>query len=259
MLTKSATIDVKAGPDDGLKEGQFTAYASVFGNKDSYGDVVMPGAFNKTLTEWVKSGDMIPLLFAHNMSDPDFNLGGVIKTEQDAVGLKVTAELDLENPKALQTYRMLKGRRIRQMSFAYDEMDSGPAVHDGDNVWELRELKLYEVSIVTVGANQETEILAVKQVPAVAERAMRDIKAGRVLSSKNEGELREAHEAIGRVLSTLDSTPDEEKASGNGPSRQAPEASDAREASQKSSVDASALDLLSLEIELSATTSEIGA
>jgi uncharacterized protein len=95
------------------------------------------------------------------------------------------------------------------------------------------------VSVVTIGANQETEILAVKQVPNVAERAMRDIKAGRVLSSKNEGELRDAHEAIGRVLSALDSTSDEEKASGEDPSCQAHEAS--RGASQKSSVDPSAL------------------
>lgn len=259
MLTKTVPIEVKAGPDDGLKEGEFIAYASVFGNKDSYGDVVMPGAFAKTLTEWVKSGDMIPVLFAHNMSDPDFNIGGILKAEEDAVGLKVHNQLDLENPKALQTYRLLKGRRIRQMSFAYDEIDSGPAVHDGENVWELRELKLYEVSVVTVGANQETEILAVKQMPNFAERAIRDIKAGRVLSAKNEGELKEAHDAIGRVLSALDSTSDEEKANGDGPSRQAPEASDAREASQQSSVDTSALDLLSLEIELSATTSEIGA
>jgi HK97 family phage prohead protease len=251
MLTKNATIQVKAGPDDGLADGQFTAYASVFGNVDSYGDVVMPGAFAKTLAEWLKSGNPIPLLFGHNMSDPDYNIGGVVAAEEDAVGLKVTAQLDLENSKALQTYRMLKGRRINQMSFAYDEIDSGPAVHDGDQVWELRELRLYEVSVVTIGANQETEILAVKQVPNVAERAMRDIKAGRVLSSKNEGELRDAHEAIGRVLSALDSTSDEEKASGNGPSRQESEASDSRGASQKSSVDTSALERLALDIELS--------
>ncbi|WP_396902460.1 HK97 family phage prohead protease [Mycolicibacterium sp.] len=248
MLTKSAQIQVKAGPDDGLEEGQFVAYASVFGNKDSYGDVVMPGAFAKTLAEWTKSGDQIPVLFGHNMSDPDYNLGGVVSAEEDAVGLKVTMQLDLENPKALQTYRMLKGRRIRQMSFAYDEIDSGPAVHDGDHVWELRELKLYEVSVVTIGANQETEILAVKSMPSVAERALRDIKAGRVLSAKNEGELRGAHEAIGRVLSALDSTSDEEKASGTGPSQKGSEASGSGEASQESSVDTSALDLLEIEL-----------
>jgi len=245
MLTKNATIQLKAGPDDGLADGQFTAYASVFGNVDSYGDVVMPGAFTKTLAEWVKSGNPIPILFGHNMSDPDYNLGAVVKAEEDAVGLKVTGQLDLENTKALQTYRMLKGRRINQMSFAYDEIDSGPAVHDGQDVWELRELKLYEVSIVTIGANQETEILAVKSIPTVAERALRDVKAGRVLSAKNEGELRSAHESIGRVLEALNGTSDEEKANEPDASRQAPEADtpegEPREASQKSSVDPSAL------------------
>lgn len=244
MLTKNAEIQVKAGPDDGLAEGQFTAYASVFGNKDSYGDVVMPGAFAKTLADWLKSGNPIPLLFGHNMSDPDYNIGGVVAAEEDAVGLKVTAQLDLENPKALQTYRMLKGRRINQMSFAYDEVDSGPSVHGGDQVWELRELKLYEVSVVTIGANQETEILAVKQAASLAESELQRIKAGRVLSSKNEGELRTAHESIGRVLQALDSTPDEEKANDSGPSCQAADddVDESREASQqKSSVDPSAL------------------
>lgn len=44
-LVKDLQVDVKAGPDSGLAEGEFLAYASVFGNKDSYGDVVMPGAF----------------------------------------------------------------------------------------------------------------------------------------------------------------------------------------------------------------------
>lgn len=250
MLTKSATIELKAGPDDGLSDGQFVAYASVFGNVDSYGDIVMPGAFAKTLATWTKSGNQIPILFGHNMSDPDFNIGGVLSAEEDPVGLKITGQLDLECPKALQTYRMLKGRRINQMSFAYDEIDSGPAVHDGQNVWELRELKLYEVSVVTIGANQETEILAVKSIPTVVERTLRDFKAGRVLSAKNEGELRSAHEAIGRVLSALDGTSDEEKASGNGPSRKDSGASESDEASRNPSVDTSALELLSQQFEL---------
>lgn len=248
MFKNAAMVQIKAGPDDGLEEGQFVAYASVFGNVDSYGDVVMPGAFAKDLARWQKSGNPIPLLFGHNMSDPDYNIGHIVEAAEDQVGLKVTGQLDLENPKARQVYRMLKGRRINQMSFAYDEIDSGPAVHDGTDVWELRELKLYEVSIVTIGANDQTEILAVKErADRLAARAERDIKAGRVLSAKNEGELRNAYDAIGRVLAALDGTPDEEKASGTGPSRQAP-AGESREASQAPSVDASALDRLELEL-----------
>jgi hypothetical protein len=75
---------------------------------------------------------------------------------------------------------------------------------------------------VTVGANSETEVLAVKQVPAVSDRLIAEVKAGRVLSAKNESELRNAHASLGRVLSVLDNTSNEEqKASESGPSCQA--------------------------------------
>jgi HK97 family phage prohead protease len=222
MLTKNATtIQLKAGPEDGLADGQFIAYASVFGNIDSYGDIVTKGAFANSLAAWQKSGNVIPLLFGHNMSDPDLNIGHVVTAEEDAVGLKVTCQLDLENPKAKQVYRMLKGRRIDQMSFAYDVIDGAPAQKDGEDVYEIRDLKLYEVSVVTVGANQETEVLAVKQMPSVADRILTDVKAGRTLSAKNEGEIRSAHTALSRVLSVLDSATDEQKASDTGPSCQA--------------------------------------
>ena len=48
---KDCAVKLKAGPDDGLEDGQFEAYAAVFGKKDSYGDVIIPGAFADTLTD----------------------------------------------------------------------------------------------------------------------------------------------------------------------------------------------------------------
>lgn len=205
MQLKDMPVQIKAGPDDDLAEGTFTAYASVFGNKDSYGDVVMPGAFADDLKAWEDSGNPIPLLFGHNMSDPDFNIGHVVKAVEDDRGLLVTAQLDLENPKAAQVYRMLKGGRVNQMSFAYDVLEGGEAertLPDGSkqHVYELRKLKTYEVSVVTIGANQETEVLAVKHSAAVLASG---VKAGRVLSAKNETSLREARDAIDSVLSAL--------------------------------------------------------
>lgn len=210
-----AARQIKAGPDDGLADGEFTAYASVFGNVDSYGDTVVKGAFENTLKSWGSSESSIPLLFGHNMADPDYNLGHVKAAEEDDHGLLVHAVLDLENPKALQVYRMLKGRRVNQMSFAYDVVDSAEAKAGDQKVNELRELKLYEVSVVTIGANQETEVLAVK----AAAQALA-VKAGRALSAKNEDSLRavrdqlsEASKVLGEVLSAVDSTNDQEKAS----------------------------------------------
>lgn len=213
MRIKNQPVKIKAGPDDGLAEGQFQAYASVFGNKDSYGDVVVKGAFADDLKVWEASGSPIPLLFGHNMSDPDYNIGHVVKAAEDDHGLLVTAQLDLENPKAVQTYRLLKGRRINQMSFAYDVLEGGPAKSESlGDYYELRKLKTYEVSVVPIGANQETEVLAVK----AAVDAIAGEKAGRVLAQKHIDSLRNAQEAIGAVIAAAEATDQEKAASTEG-------------------------------------------
>lgn len=205
MRTKSTAAQIKAEPpdEDTGESGVFTAYASVFGNIDSYGEIVMPGAFKADLERWAEKGDPIPLLFGHNMGDPDFNIGHLLSAEEDDVGLLVKAQIDLDSPKGPYTYKLLKERRISQMSFAFDVLDGArsqrpKADGDGENeVFELKALKLHEVSVVPLGANQETDVLMVK--------------AGRALSSKNESSLRGAYEAIGQVLDTLPPAESSEK------------------------------------------------
>lgn len=194
---------VKAGPEDGLLDGEFVGYASVFGNVDSYGDIVDPGAFTKTLEEWAASGSPIPALWGHDFHDPFSNIGHVVEAVEDEKGLKVRVQLDLENAKAAQVYRLLKSGRVGQMSFAYDVL----GYLDGEDGFHLTELKLYEVSVVPVGANQETEILAVKSLVA-------GIKEGRVIASKHVESLREARDIIDAVLQAADKDPDEDESGG---------------------------------------------
>lgn len=210
MKLKNTATKIKAGPDDGLPEGEFTAYASVFDNTDSYGDVIRKGAFAQSLKEWADTDAPIPALFGHRMDDPDFNIGHVKSAVEDDHGLLVTVQLDLESPKAMQTYRLLKGRRINQMSFAYDVRD-GSMQKDGDReFYELRNLKLHEVSVVPIGANQETEILAVK---AHTDALTAEVKAGRVLAQKHIDSLRSAQEALGAVIAAAQGDDQDEKAS----------------------------------------------
>lgn len=233
MKIKNAKIQIKAGPDDGLKEGQFEAYASVFGNVDSYGDVVVKGAFADTIEEWSKSDNLLPLLFGHRFDDPDFNLGHVEEASEDDHGLKVLAQLDLESPKAAQTYRLLKGRRISQMSYAYDVLEGGPAKDEerGD-YYELRKLKLHEVSVVPIGANSETEVLGVK---ALTEAIAAGMKEGRELAATHIDSLRAAQEAIAAVVKAHTDGEDQEKASGH--TDPAPKASDEETHGSKSPAD----------------------
>jgi len=200
MLTKDFAAKVKAaGPGDGLEDGQFKAIVSVFGNVDVVGDVVMPGAFEKDLKRWEDSGDSMPVIWSHDWSDPFSHIGEVLKAEEVEAGLQVTGQLDLDNPKAQQVYRLLKGRRVTQFSFAYDVLDAGWGEKDGQEIYELRELKVHEVGPCLVGANQETELLAVK-----AQRFASGAKAGRVLSKTNYERLVEARDALNAVLETAE-------------------------------------------------------
>ena len=216
MKIKTASVKIKAaGSADGLLDGQFTAYASVFGNEDSFGDTVVKGAFTDTLAEWAASGDSIPVLWGHDSFDPFSNIGSAVTAVEDDHGLLVTGQLDLEAPKAAQVYRLLKGRRVTQMSFAYDVIDGGPVTTDGNTTFELRKLKLYEVSVVPLGANQETEVLAVKA--AVDALAADGLKVGRVLAQKHIDSLRSAQEAIGAVITAAEA--DQGKASATGPAK----------------------------------------
>lgn len=220
MLKSVELVKLKtANNDEGLEEGQFTAYASVFDVKDSYGDVVRKGAFAESLKEWTKSSNSLPVLYGHDFEDPFSNIGVVLEAKEDDRGLWVKGQIDLDEPKAAKVYKLLKGGRLSQLSFAYDVLE-GAFVHaeqskaageeELGDYYELRKLKLYEVSLVPIGANQETEVLSVKH-------AADALKAGRTISAENEKSLREAIEKIQSVLPQEPSDAEKSKANSQEP------------------------------------------
>ena len=201
---------VKAGKAAGLQEGQMIAYASVFDNVDSYGDVVVKGAFENTLKDWAErgksQGHTIPFLYGHNMSDPDMNIGSVIEAVEDEKGLRITVQFD-EDPMAQKVYRLVKAGRLNELSFAFDTVKSA-FIEDADRpdaIRELQELKLYECSAVPIGANSETGVLAIKAAEAALAAEVDGLKAGRSLSKKNEASLRSALEALTTAKDNLES------------------------------------------------------
>lgn len=159
MKTKKLELKIdRIGAKDNLTAGQFTGYASVFGNVDSVGDKIIKGAFSESLKDFGNGGAGIPCYWCHETSDPEMNLGTTLEATEDEHGLFVKVQLDLDNPKAAYAYKLLKEQRVRQMSFAYQ-------VTDGENrkdCFEITGCKIFEVSIVPVGANQATSIESVK-------------------------------------------------------------------------------------------------
>lgn len=243
MKKKTCPVRIKAaGEQDGTEDGVFEAIVATY-DVDSVGDKIVPGAFAETLAEWKASGDPIPVLWSHMSHDPDYHIGYVEEAEERDEGLWVRARVDLDEPKARKVYKLLKGKRVRQFSFAYDVMEGGWIEKKDDDgssegYFELRTLKLYEVGPTLIGANQETELLTIK-TPAEQEHqtaaestAATDTaaKAGRTLSAKNEtalrdalGKIAEGTAAIETVLSSLD-TSDDGKAIGPASTEPAPPA-----------------------------------
>lgn len=194
ITTRQFKARVKAAGDAGEDDGVFVALVSVFDTVDSYGDVVVPGAFSKSLGEWAAKGDPLPVIWSHEWNDPFAHVGIVQQAQESEAGLEVrgfiSPEERAENPKAAQVWRLLKARRVTQFSFAFDVEDAGFGERDGREVYELRELKLHEVGPCLLGVNQDTQLIAAK----AQEIARRKGDVGDV------GQLREARDMIEGIL-----------------------------------------------------------
>lgn len=212
LKIKSVPIEVKAGPDDGLADGEFLAYPSTFTRTpDSYGDVVAPGAFAKTIADWKASGDVMPIMYLH---DPNQIVGAATDMGEDDHGFWVKGKFD-DDPASQKVYRLLKGRRLSSLSFAYDVADEGPVQLDGGvKANELRAVNVHEASLLPKGfaANPDTSVVAVK---SLADALTFELKAGRVLAGKHIDSLRGARDAIDSVITAAEATQDDQgKASG---------------------------------------------
>lgn len=240
-MHKTCHAQIKAaGTEDGLAEGQFRALVSVFGNKDNQGDVVMPGAFKDSLADWSDSGDPIPMYWSHQMNDPDYNIGWVQEAKESEAGLEILGQLDLEDgtsSKAKQVYRLLKGRRVTQFSFAYDVLDGAQSEKDGDSFYELRKLKLYEVGPTPIGANPATELLGVKHADLAKSEdelttaleaiaggvaVIKNVLAHVAVSSDDEGKANTAQEKASDTGPATDKELPPEGATSKEPSRATP-------------------------------------
>lgn len=157
LTIKTKSFKVKAEESEESGSGYFVGYASVFGNVDSYGEVMEKGAFSDTLKEW--EGRKIPVFYGHDLTDPMNNIGYVESAEEDDTGLLVKCVVDTEGPgNGPIVYKLLKEGRIDRMSFGFYVND---ADHKG-GVTYIKKVSLLEVSVVPAPANPEAAINEVK-------------------------------------------------------------------------------------------------
>lgn len=163
-MKRATSATLKSVGDEGsLGKGQFTALVSVFGNVDSLDEVVMPGAFRETLAAWQAKGDPIPVVWSHQWGDPMAHIGEVLEAKETTQGLEVTAQLDMSNPSAVQVFKLLKDRRVKEFSYAGEESDfnvvDGP---DGRTIIQVGKVDLIELGPCLKGSNPATMLLSTK-------------------------------------------------------------------------------------------------
>lgn len=156
--------------DEGDKAGVIEGYASVFGLLDRGGDIVQPGAFKKTLAEWKRKKQSVPMLWHHDPREP---IGVWTDLVEDDHGLKVVGSLIMDLPQAGNVRAMIKAGAIGGLSIGYVSKDATIDRTTGARL--LKTVDLWEISPVTFPMLPEARIAGVKTFdPNALERALRD-------------------------------------------------------------------------------------
>ena len=182
MQTKQR-LDVPLSLKSVSDSGEFEGYGSVFGVKDSHDDVVVPGAFTTTLQKWSEKKALPALLWQHRMDEP---IGVYTEMKEDDVGLYVRGRLLVDDdPLAKRAHAHMKAGSLTGLSVGYILKDWEYDREKG--VFLLKEIDLWEVSLVTFPSNDEARISDVKNALArgeipdqkIIERVLRDVGLSR--------------------------------------------------------------------------------
>lgn len=147
---KDLTFELKAVGDDGTVEG----WGSIFGELDSYNDIVVAGAFRKTLAD---RGSKIRMLWQHDTAQP---IGVWQQLSEQDKGLRVKGKINLDVQQGREAYSLLKMGALDGLSIGFIPVQQDIDPKTGINY--IREVKLYETSIVTFPACENANVVSVK-------------------------------------------------------------------------------------------------
>jgi len=149
---RNENLHIEIKQEDISEDGSFTGYLAVFDNVDSWGDAIKKGAFKKTLRE----RKQFTLFYQHDYDKPIGKFTG----KEDGHGLLIDAELNLDLPLAQEVHSNLKKSILNGLSIGFDSvkwlLDKGVRL--------LKEVKLWEGSVVSFPANELALVTSVKSV-----------------------------------------------------------------------------------------------
>lgn len=143
--------------DIDLSKRKVEGYFAAFGNVDSDGDMIMPGAFKKTIKE---NRERIAHLLQHDTWSP---IGKLMELEEDSIGLRFVSQLS-QSTKGNDTLIQYQEGILKEHSIGFNTIQE-KRVEDSNGNYkynEIQEVKLWEGSTVTFGANPLTPVVGIK-------------------------------------------------------------------------------------------------
>lgn len=122
--------------------GVFVGYASLFGERDQSGDVVMPGAFAASLKK--RRAADVRMLFQHDAAEP---VGTWIDLHETPKGLHVTGRLDRNVQRGRELFSLLESKGLDGLSIGFRTVRARRDRASASRL--LTEVDLWEISLVT--------------------------------------------------------------------------------------------------------------
>jgi len=172
MERKHYTIELKSLDE---KTGVFEGYGTTWGNIDREGDVIVKGAFEKSLAEHKSAGTLPSLFWNH---DAKLQCGDWLAAVEDEKGLLMKGALWLGKgiPCAEQAYMMLKGTGNKGLSNGFITRKTGTAPKGARRA--ITEAEILETSLTSIPINQKALVTSVKSIDLItirdAEEILRD-------------------------------------------------------------------------------------
>jgi uncharacterized protein len=199
---KSNRLEFK---DIDSKKMTVTGYFSKFGNVDSDGDIMMPGAFKRSIADWGPEGKQrIKHLMNHR---PDQPLGRITVLKEDSYGLYYESDL-VKTTFGMDFIKMAEGGIITEHSIGFNTLTETK----GSMGNEIKDVKLFEGSSLTAwGANMDTPFLGfksemdineLKQEIRIFEKFIRNTDASDNVIDLCVIKIRQLAQAVERLSST---------------------------------------------------------
>ncbi|MBM3096612.1 HK97 family phage prohead protease [Gluconobacter cerinus] len=147
--------------------GTFEGYGSVFGNVDSHGDVVMPGAFSQTLAERKAQGRTIAMHVMHGLFGGDGLPAGVwTDASEDSKGLHLKGKLSgMDTDYGKRLHGLVKDGALGGLSIGFSVPQGGAvkAAQGSGASRQINRVNLHEVSLVDDPSNAASRVTDMKR------------------------------------------------------------------------------------------------